>query len=128
MSSIAAGSVGSTLPSMIMTNGKQPKLEPKAGASVGTKGMGTAGGSAGTSTGAAASGSTDKHESWQMELLMERLRGKAKSSQYKSFQDMSKSVRMSLLVIAFCWGFGFTLFNVDVFVGKTLCLRCCGEV
>lgn len=128
MSSIAAGSVGSTLPSMIMTNGKQPKLEPKAGASVGTKGMGTAGGSAGASTGAAASVSTDKHESWQMELLMERLRGKAKSSQYKSFQDMSKSVRMSLLVIAFFWGFGFTLFNVDVFEGKTLCLRCCGEV
>lgn len=36
---------------------------------------------------------------WQMELLMERL--KSKSSQYKLFHEISKSMRMSLLVIYF---------------------------
>ena len=72
-------------------NGKQQKMEPKVGGlSVKIPNSGTAGPAA-TVTG-------DKHESWQMELLMERLRSKAKSSHYKSFQEMSKSVRMSLLV------------------------------
>lgn len=90
MSSAAAGGLGSSFPAIIMANGgKQPKLEPKSGA----VGVASAKGSA-----SGASGSVDKHESWQMELLMERLRSKAKSSQYKSFQEMSKAVRMSLLV------------------------------
>jgi mediator of RNA polymerase II transcription subunit 1 len=35
-----------------------------------------------------------------MELLMEKLRNKAKAQQYKSFQEVSKSARMALLVSA----------------------------
>lgn len=103
MSSTTAGSIGSILPSMILSNGgKQPKLEPKSGGlNSASKVMAPGGGStAGQGKLVPASGG-DKHESWQMELLMERLRSKAKSSQYKSFQEMSKSVRMSLLVSGF---------------------------
>lgn len=37
----------------------------------------------------------DRNQSWQMELLMERLRNK--SSQQRSFAELSKSTRMSLL-------------------------------
>lgn len=76
---------------MHSANGKQQKIEQKVGGptkmpnSTGTAGPGTA------------AGIGDKHESWQMELLMERLRSKAKSSHYKSFPEMSKTVRMSLL-------------------------------
>ncbi|XP_055601022.1 mediator of RNA polymerase II transcription subunit 1 [Uranotaenia lowii] len=84
-----------SLPAIIMANGKQSKPDLKAGIkgpiSAGKSGKGIVGIAAGSLTGG------DKHESWQMELLMERLRTKAKSSQYKSFQEMSKSVRMSLL-------------------------------
>ncbi|XP_058459353.1 mediator of RNA polymerase II transcription subunit 1 [Malaya genurostris] len=89
MSSVAAGNLGSLLPSAILANG---------GTLASTKGVSVATGESGVIQGKSTSCfSGDKHESWQMELLMERLRNKAKSSQYKSFQEMSKSVRMSLL-------------------------------
>ncbi|KXJ81143.1 hypothetical protein RP20_CCG021633 [Aedes albopictus] len=93
MSSTAASSLGSMLPANIMANG---------GGKTSSKAMmelkpTVAGGAAGKGHGKLLPGSGDKHESWQMELLMERLRNKAKSSQYKSFQEMSKAVRMSLL-------------------------------
>lgn len=39
----------------------------------------------------------DKNQKWQIELMMERLR--SKKSQYKNFQEMSKTMRMALLVI-----------------------------
>lgn len=38
----------------------------------------------------------DKNQKWQIELMMERLR--SKKSQYKPFQEMSKTMRMALLV------------------------------
>lgn len=38
----------------------------------------------------------DKNKDWQLELLMEKLRSKA--SQYKSFTETSKNVRMTMLV------------------------------
>lgn len=80
---------------MHTANGKQPKLEQKVGGPSKMANSTTL-----TSTGPATAASIgDKHESWQMELLMERLRSKAKSSHYKSFPEMSKTVRMSLLVI-----------------------------
>lgn len=41
-------------------------------------------------------GGVDKSKEWQMELLMEKLRSKA--SQYKSFAETAKTVRMTLLV------------------------------
>lgn len=41
-------------------------------------------------------GGVDKGKEWQMELLMEKLRSKA--SQYKSFAETAKTVRMTLLV------------------------------
>ncbi|XP_055536445.1 mediator of RNA polymerase II transcription subunit 1 [Wyeomyia smithii] len=99
MSSTTAGSLSSIPPSIILSNGgKQPKFEAKPGG-LGSKVMtASAGPAAGqTKNPKNMPSSGDKHESWQMELLMERLRSKAKSSQYKSFQEMSKSVRMSLL-------------------------------
>lgn len=41
----------------------------------------------------------DKNQKWQIELMMERLR--SKKSQYKNFQEMSKTMRMALLVSLF---------------------------
>lgn len=38
----------------------------------------------------------DKNKDWQLELLMEKLRSKA--SQFKSFQETAKTVRMTMLV------------------------------
>ncbi|XP_058828970.1 mediator of RNA polymerase II transcription subunit 1 [Topomyia yanbarensis] len=90
MSSTAAGSLGSSLPATILANGG--KLTTSKGVTSATGGPG----GVLQSKSVPCSGG-EKHESWQMELLMERLRSKAKSSQYKSFQEMSKSVRMSLL-------------------------------
>lgn len=40
--------------------------------------------------------STDKSEDWQLELLMEKLR--SKESQFKTFAETSKNVRMAMLV------------------------------
>lgn len=87
MSSTAAGG---SLPASIMANGSGKPIKMEMKPIVGTT-------AAGKGHGGLLPGSGDKHESWQMELLMERLRNKAKSSQYKSFQEMSKAVRMSLL-------------------------------
>lgn len=39
----------------------------------------------------------DKSKDWQMELMMEKLRSKA--GQFKTFQETSKNVRMTMLVI-----------------------------
>lgn len=41
------------------------------------------------------SGFTERNKKWQMELLMERLR--SKSSQYKTLQDTSRCIRISML-------------------------------
>lgn len=38
----------------------------------------------------------DKNKDWQLELLMEKIRSKA--AQFKNFQDISKNVRMTMLV------------------------------
>lgn len=45
----------------------------------------------------------DKNKDWQLELLMEKLRSKA--SQLKSFSEISKNVRMTMLVgyVLYCY-------------------------
>lgn len=48
----------------------------------------------------------DKAKDWQLEILMEKLRSKA--SQVKSLPEISKNVRMTLLV-----GFHLRIVNVD---------------
>ncbi|XP_058065412.1 mediator of RNA polymerase II transcription subunit 1 [Anopheles bellator] len=94
----ATAAVGGSLPALLLANGSlggggkgigKPDIKP-----IITGGL--AGGS-GSGTPSKVLLGGDKHETWQMELLMERLRTKAKSAQYKSFPEMSKSVRMSLL-------------------------------
>lgn len=98
---------GGSLPALLMANGGGggsggPGGGPGGGKGIGKPDIKPPGGGGPSAGGTGTAGKVllggDKHETWQMELLMERLRTKAKSAQYKSFQEMSKSVRMSLLV------------------------------
>lgn len=60
----------------------------------------------------------DKAKDWQLEILMEKLRSKA--GQFKSLPEISKNVRMTLLV----WVFVIFLNEAYYFsLGKTLCIR-----
>lgn len=49
-----------------------------------------------TAAGMAPQTAIDKNKDWQLELLMEKIRSKA--AQFKNFQDISKNVRMTMLV------------------------------
>lgn len=69
-------------------------------------------------------GGVDKGKEWQMELLMEKIRSKA--SQYKTFAETAKSVRMTLLV-------GYNLIvnlctPVQEFLAKFMCFYSGKEV
>lgn len=69
--------------------------------------------------------SSDKAKDWQLEILMEKLR--SKSSQVRTLPEISKHVRMTLLVGFFCLKIK-PLINKDLLpTGKALCTRQCRE-